>query len=204
MRYERELYHHGIKGQKWGIRRFQNPDGSLTSAGKKHRNESEIKPNRKTLNDSLDERTVLSTKNRDGTEITLEQLERPALAKLLAKGSEHIREQQYDFKDFDIKVDGKKIGNLEINQESPYEINGVWLGINDKYRGNGYATASLLCAIDFAKQKGYKEFSLEVPGHSPDARHIYEKIGFVAGEKVSDDDDIWGGLTKMRLDLTKK
>lgn len=30
-----ELYHHGIKGQKWGIRRFQNPDGSLTSAGKK-------------------------------------------------------------------------------------------------------------------------------------------------------------------------
>ena len=30
-----ELYHHGILGQKWGIRRFQNPDGSLTSAGKK-------------------------------------------------------------------------------------------------------------------------------------------------------------------------
>lgn len=29
-----ELYHHGIKGQKWGIRRFQNPDGSLTAAGK--------------------------------------------------------------------------------------------------------------------------------------------------------------------------
>lgn len=28
------LMHHGIKGQKWGIRRFQNPDGSLTSAGK--------------------------------------------------------------------------------------------------------------------------------------------------------------------------
>lgn len=28
------LEHHGIKGQKWGIRRFQNPDGSLTSAGK--------------------------------------------------------------------------------------------------------------------------------------------------------------------------
>ena len=29
-----ELYHHGIKGQKWGIRRYQNPDGTLTSAGK--------------------------------------------------------------------------------------------------------------------------------------------------------------------------
>lgn len=29
------LYHHGIMGQKWGIRRFQNKDGSLTEAGRK-------------------------------------------------------------------------------------------------------------------------------------------------------------------------
>ena len=30
------MAHHGIKGQKWGVRRFQNPDGTLTEAGKKH------------------------------------------------------------------------------------------------------------------------------------------------------------------------
>lgn len=30
-----ELYHHGIRGQKWGIRRFQDESGSLTAAGKK-------------------------------------------------------------------------------------------------------------------------------------------------------------------------
>lgn len=32
---ENELYHHGILGQKWGVRRYQNADGSLTPAGKK-------------------------------------------------------------------------------------------------------------------------------------------------------------------------
>ena len=45
-----ELYHHGVKGQKWGVRRYQNKDGSLTSAGKQ-RSKAELKPkpNAKTL-----------------------------------------------------------------------------------------------------------------------------------------------------------
>lgn len=32
--YTTELWHHGIMGMKWGIRRYQNPDGTLTIAGK--------------------------------------------------------------------------------------------------------------------------------------------------------------------------
>lgn len=31
------LCHHGIKGMKWGVRRYQNKDGSYTAAGKKRR-----------------------------------------------------------------------------------------------------------------------------------------------------------------------
>lgn len=33
--YTDELYHYGTKGMKWGVRRYQNKDGSLTKAGKK-------------------------------------------------------------------------------------------------------------------------------------------------------------------------
>lgn len=35
MAYQNELYHHGILGMKWGVRRYQNKDGSLTPSGKK-------------------------------------------------------------------------------------------------------------------------------------------------------------------------
>ena len=43
MTQEDYLAHHGILGQKWGVRRYQNPDGSLTAEGRKRRGLSEKK-----------------------------------------------------------------------------------------------------------------------------------------------------------------
>ena len=37
------IYHHGVLGQKWGVRRYQNKDGSLTPAGKKHLEKKDAK-----------------------------------------------------------------------------------------------------------------------------------------------------------------
>lgn len=64
--YTKELYHHGIKGQKWGVRRYQNEDGSLTSAGKKRYSSEEIREARKSLSS---ERKKLDELNKRATRI---------------------------------------------------------------------------------------------------------------------------------------
>lgn len=50
-----ELYHHGTKGMKWGIRRFQNKDGSLKPAGKKRYNKevAKLKAEKKKLRNEI-------------------------------------------------------------------------------------------------------------------------------------------------------
>lgn len=59
-----ELYHHGIKGQKWGIRRFQNPDGTWKFAGKKRRRlsaDAQARADRKTEIKNLKSKSDLDT-----------------------------------------------------------------------------------------------------------------------------------------------
>jgi len=103
-------------------------------------------------------------------------------------------------KQFNITVNGRKIGDAEIFKESDSSLNVVWVGIDESERGHGYATAVMKGIIKYAKKEKYKTVTLEVPGTSPDARHIYEKLGFIPVEVISED-DVWGGLTSMKLKI---
>ena len=70
MRYENSLQHWGIKGMKWGVRRYQNKDGTLTEAGKK-RYSRDIQENKSKKKDSR-----IDTSNPDPRRWAREDLER--------------------------------------------------------------------------------------------------------------------------------
>lgn len=98
-------------------------------------------------------------------------------------------------------ANSNKIGDLQLFHESPTSLNITWLGIKKHDRGKGYAQAAMRMAEDYARKSGMKQLTLEVPGISPDARHIYEKQGFEVVGQISDEDDVWGGLTSMKKNL---
>lgn len=68
-----ELIHYGVRGMRWGIRRYQNSDGTLTSAGKRRydkemgklKAEEQILNNREQTKAKLDELSALRKSNSD-------------------------------------------------------------------------------------------------------------------------------------------
>lgn len=139
--YSPQLYHHGIKGMKWGRRRFQKKNGQLTIAGKKRYNEedknNETKQNliQKHKNKLIQKYIAkgysksaaeVAAKQRMKTEIFVGAVATVAVAVVAKKAATRIGQ---DYCDKIIKS-GKEIQNIGANSKADFKDSPFFAAIN--------------------------------------------------------------------------
>ena len=175
---EEFIQHFGVKGMKWGVRK----------------NESSSAKDRRLKNKEI----VLQKTLKGGGEVIVTKT--PPLKVLQKLGGVIPKLGQHldDYANFSIRdKEGRPVGDASFYRMGDH-LSLDWIGIGSKHRGQGYATAAFGAAVQYAKDNGIKRVTLEVPGASPDAQHIYEKFGFKKTGQLTSN-DMWGGLTSMEL-----
>ena len=127
-----ELTHHGIKGQKWGERRFQNKDGSLTPAGEKRYNKLEKKLDSNVKSQTARDEKLLASraKYRSRFEKRMDKkITRAESKNEVAKVSKLTAKKNWTLKDHDLGTatikKAQKIGNDNHNNALKMKMKAV-------------------------------------------------------------------------------
>lgn len=177
-----ELYHHGIKGMHWGVRRYQNKDGSYTKEGKERRMYSDRA-----------RRASKTKKDMDKLYNTLSKEDKRLLGD--DEGSKEwltIEEGEFVVKRFLTKNGDTPIAALDIMTTTKDKHLTVALMTNPKYRGSGEASKLAKKGYDWFTKNAdkYGAISLGWGAYASNkaSRHIAEKTGFKYNKKASDDE----------------
>lgn len=128
------LAHHGVKGQKWGVRRYQNKDGSLTDLGKKIRNYN------RTIDSLTDEEYRLFSDGGDRNE-------EKTFIKTYAEQLENYKKSRV----FVSKHGNVTMASLETNGLGDKEWNIGW-ATHPKSRGTGVTQRNISEAISLIRK----------------------------------------------------
>lgn len=181
------LMHHGIKGMKWGVRRYQNKDGTWTAEGQRRR----MQRNRmiRATNTKQDVEDIVETMHDDEKKrLGLEEGEKEYLsvdlgymvAKRVVKKSNNV-----PVAFFDLFEDGT---NMNLNAS-------IGTRSGEQYRGHGYATKAAkegLKWYDSNKERlGLQSVTWGVRVDNKASRKIAKKLGFQLDKNSYSKDKKW-------------
>lgn len=186
---DRYLCHHGIKGMKWGVRRFQNSDGSLTPTGRER-----VKARNRIVRSQSSTVSVdniingMNKKERDwvlaGSDHYLNTEERSTLVKRVVVNDKKGEPVSF----FDLLEDGQDM-QIALGTKA-----------GDEYRGKGYASKAAKQAIDWVdrNQDKIKQKNLiwGVNVSNRGSIRIAEKNGFIIDENSYSDDGQWANYVR--------
>ena len=181
--YSGYLIHHGIKGQRWGVRRFQNEDGTYTAAGKNRRNARDRGFRRaKTTDDVNDIVRSLSDKQK-------EYFNGDPNDK-----SDYIDKQyaRYDgeniAKRFLQKCNEIPVSMLDIRTKTGENHGEIAIATRNGYQGKGYAQKNVQRAVKWLESNGNKtidELYWIVDSRNEASINLARKNGFVYKEDAN-------------------
>lgn len=155
---EEVLAHHGVKGQRWGVRRYRNYQTKVMNASP-----GALKT---------------SVKTKSGETISVVK-EKPGPLYLAVSKLSHRKPEDNLAAMAIVDSSGKKVGSFQVWRESPHVVRGEWLEVDKSAQGRGYSVAAIKGLLIAAKKDpNLKEVRLQVPSNAEPAKHIYTTLGF--------------------------
>lgn len=179
------LEHHGIKGQKWGVRRYQNPDGTLTKEGKeRNKLRNNIIRNRPMTDDINEIVDTLTNKEKKLLGASLHE-------KWIEKDFENetLMNKAFSFvaKECDIPISFIEVWT---NQSNVGQI-AIATRNDPKYRNKGYSSKVINEAIKWTERygnKSIKELEWIAENTNTASLNLAKKFGFKKDKKQNWED----------------